>query len=111
MIFIPARLALSRLDWNIFCFFIALMFSLVVNIYLKHKITLIIKMYCSMCFSFMVLSVFAPPSFLFDLLRTWQSTLPLVSGYLTYLSIKGLRINKKLEKPILHHRIIGKESR
>ena len=86
-----------RLEY-IFVFFIALMFSLVVNIYLKHKITLIIKMYCSMCFSFMVLSVFAPPSFLFDLLRTWQSTLPLVSGYLTYLSIKGLRINKKLEK-------------
>lgn len=83
-----------RLEY-IFVFFIALMFALVVNIYLKNKITIIIKTYCSVCFSFMVLSTVAPPSFLFDLLRTWQFSLPLISGYLTYLSIKGLRINMK----------------
>jgi PAS domain S-box-containing protein len=83
-----------RLEYML-VFFIALMFALVINIYLKHKITLFTKVYCSVCALFILLSTRASPSFMFDLLRSWQFFLPFMSGYLTFMSIGGLRTNIK----------------
>lgn len=82
-------------------FSIALMFALVVNTYLKHKTTLITKIYCFFCGLFIFLAVWAPPNFILDVLRLWQFALPLISGYLLYLSISCLLANRKaLAKPM-----------
>ncbi len=83
-----------RLEYML-VFFISLMFTLVINIYLKHKITLFTRVYCSVCALFILLSTSASPSFMFDLLRSWQLFLPFISGYLTFLSIGALRTNIK----------------
>ncbi len=82
-------------------FSIAFMFALVVNTYLKHKTTLITKFYCFFCGLFILLAVWAPPNFILDILRLWQFTLPLMSGYLLYLSISCLLASRKaLSKPM-----------
>jgi len=78
-------------------FSIALMFALVVNTYLKHKITLTTKVYCFFCGLFIFLAVWAPPNFILDVLRVWQFTLPFMAGYLLYLSIGCLLANYKAQ--------------
>ncbi len=78
-------------------FSIALMFALVVNTYLKHKTTLITKVYCFFCGLFIFLVVWAPPNFILDVLRLWQFTLPFMAGYLLYLSIGCLLANYKAQ--------------
>ena len=79
-------------------FSIAFMFAVVVNAFLKHKITFISKVYCFFCGLFAFFSLWAPPNFILDLLRLWQFALPLMSGYLLYLSIGCLLANRKAKR-------------
>ena len=79
-------------------FSIAFMFVLVVNAFLKHKITFMSKVYCFFCGLFAFFCLWSPPNFILDLLRLWQVTLPLMSGYLLYLSVGCLLANRKAKR-------------
>jgi len=78
-------------------FSIALMFALVLNTYLKYKTTRATLVYCCFCGTMAVLSIFMSPNFIFDTLRLWQYSLPLMSGYVFYLSLAGFIINRNAE--------------
>jgi len=79
-------------------FSISLMFVLVVNTYLKNKITMIIKGYCAFCGLLVLFSIWASPNIVLDFLRMWQLTLPLSAGYLLSLSIRCYTINNNSNK-------------